>query len=154
MAWCNSLSWHVPCSTGHNNLICSQIQCMKLFFFFFFFGATAPCVISLADDYTPHITLRTLHSTHYTPHIKLHTLHSTYPYLLLFRTCFHSQDLSFFDTESSHLNLGLPFFLLISGRDNFIFIQGTFSSILAICPSHFYLDISLFLLCLYKQYSS
>ena len=37
----NSLSWLVSCSSVHNNLMCSQIQCLKLFFSFLF-GATAP----------------------------------------------------------------------------------------------------------------
>ena len=35
-------------------------------------------------------------------------------------------------TESIQLNLGLPFFLLPSGWEKLIFLQGTLSSILAV----------------------
>jgi hypothetical protein len=40
-----------------------------------------------------------------------------------------------FNTECSHLSLGLPFFLLPSGWEKVIFLQGALSSILAVCPS-------------------
>jgi len=38
--------------------------------------------------------------------------------------CLHSQGIKFFDTESSHLNLGLPFYLLTSGWENIIYMPG------------------------------
>ena len=62
-----------------------------------------------------------------------------------------------FNTESSHLNLGLPLFLLHPGWENFIFLQGALSSILAICPNHFNLFILIIFIMLgslCKLYSS
>jgi hypothetical protein len=46
-----------------------------------------------------------------------------------------------FNTESGYLSLGLPFFLLPSGWEKVIVLQGALSSLLAICPNHFNLDI-------------
>jgi hypothetical protein len=40
-------------------------------------------------------------------------------------------------TSSSHLNFGLPFFLLPSGWEKVNFMQSETSSVLPICPSHF-----------------
>ena len=57
----------------------------------------------------------------------------------------------------SHLDIGLPFFLLPSGWEKVIFMQGTLSSILAMCPNHFSLAILIIftmLGSLYKLYRS
>jgi hypothetical protein len=48
---------------------------------------------------------------------------------------FHFRVLRSFNTESSHLNSSLPFFLLPSGLEKVTFLQGTLSYILANCPN-------------------
>jgi hypothetical protein len=62
-----------------------------------------------------------------------------------------------FQTLSSHLNLGLPFFQEPSGREKVTFLQGQFSYILTKCPSHLILATFIILTIsrsLYKLYSS
>jgi len=111
-ARCNSLSQQVPCIPGHNNLICSQIRCLK---FFFSSLVLQPLMcLGLTDDCTPQ-----------------------FPISFFVQHTFTSKILWSFDTETRHLNLGLPFCLLISGWENFIFIQDTLSSIPALCPNPF-----------------
>jgi len=75
----------------------------------------------------------------------------------LFHHEFASRVLRSFNTESSHLNLGLPFFLLPSGWEKIIFMQGTLLSILALCPNHWRLAIVIIFTMLgsfHKLYSS
>jgi hypothetical protein len=62
-----------------------------------------------------------------------------------------------FNTESNHFSLGLPFFVLHSDREKFIFLQGALSSILAIFHSH--LNVAVLIIftmlgSLYKLYNS
>ena len=52
-----------------------------------------------------------------------------------FHHAFTSSVLRSFNTESSHLNPGLPLFLLPSGLEKVTFLQGTLSYILANCPN-------------------
>ena len=75
----------------------------------------------------------------------------------LFHHVFTSKVLRYFNTESSHLNLGLSFFLLPSGWEKVIFMKGTLPSILTMCPNHFNVAILIIftmLGCLYKLYNS
>ena len=74
-----------------------------------------------------------------------------------FRHPFTSRVLISFNTESGHLNLGLLFFLLPSGWEKVICMQGTLSSILATGPNHFNVAILIILTMfgsLYKLHSS
>ena len=85
--------------------------------------------------------------------ISLHTFLSR-PF---FYHAFTSKILKSFNNQSSHLNLSLSLFLLPSGWEKFIFLQGTLSSILAICSNHFSLAIVIIFTVLrsfYKPYSS
>ena len=56
---------------------------------------------------------------------------------VFFHHAFTSKVLRSFNMESSHLNLDLPFLLLLSGWEKVIFMQDSLSSILAICPTYF-----------------
>ena len=58
-----------------------------------------------------------------------------------FHHTFTSKVLTSLNTECSHLNLGLCFFLLPSGLKKVILLQCALPSILAICPSHLNLAI-------------
>ena len=53
-----------------------------------------------------------------------------------FHHAFTSKILRSSNTESSHLSLGFPFFLLPSGWEKVIFMQGTLLSFLTVCPNH------------------
>ena len=67
---------------------------------------------------------------------------------------FTSKVLRSFNTESSHLNLGFPFFLLPSGWEKFYLPA---SSILAVCRNHFTLAVLITFTvpgCLYKLRTS
>jgi hypothetical protein len=68
-----------------------------------------------------------------------------------------SLSLFFFNTKSSHFNLSLPFFLLTSGWESFIFMHGTLSYILDICHNRFnpiVLIIFIMLNSFYKLFST
>jgi hypothetical protein len=59
----------------------------------------------------------------------------------VFHQAVTSKILRSYNTSSSHLNFGVPFFLLPSGWEKVNFSQNELSSLLLICPNHFNLFI-------------
>jgi hypothetical protein len=130
LKWCflqkNAEMWKSALFDTHSSVFCSSdardSNCSSLcraqisvLLALIFFGPTAPCV-----SWPPSW----FHSTGLYP-VPSSTMHSLPRFLT---SC---------STESSHLNPGLPFFLLPSVWVKFIYLEGTWSSILVVCRNHF-----------------